>query len=300
MSIVRRLSRSGAGRARSFAANDREVAFGARAEFPVVVDGHRDAGQRRSERPRRRERRLAELRVDDRGALTGLRAEAERWDDAGDVIRVGHENAWANEPRQRPRRIVVQRIVHVARHDGTGRAIRRGLRVRPRPAVGEVRQLERWLRRRRDVEQRQRRVRARADRHTVLLLHDDETQPRPQLSGGVRRRRCEQPRIVRPVELDAREVARLEVRRPGRRIGANDLMRVDADDVGRAAQPHRHRRNVRLTVDREVRRDVRDAHLRGKRVDHVDRGGGTRADPRHEDQIRLVGGRRWWCSHQNI
>ena len=44
-----------------------------------------------------------------------------------------------------------------------------------------------------------------------------------------------------PIELDGRKVVRLEVRGARSRIHAHDFVRVDADDVGRAAEAHRHR-----------------------------------------------------------
>ena len=48
------------------------------------------------------------------------------------------------------------------------------------------------------------------------------------------------------IELDRRKAIRLEVRRVRTRIGAHDLVRVDADDVGGSAQPDGNRRQRRV------------------------------------------------------
>jgi hypothetical protein len=165
-------------------------------------------------------------------------------------------------------------------------SVRRGLRVRPGPALFQIGQLDERLRRRGDLQNRQRRVDRARELHAVLLANDDQAQPRPELAVGVGACRREQPGEIGAIEFDRREAVRLEVGGARTRIGPHHLVHVDADDVGGAAQANGNSRQRRV-VDVEGDRDVGHRGLfRSERVGRGDRGGGALPYPRQETQIR--------------
>ena len=158
------------------------------------------------------------------------------------------------------------------------------LRVRPCPAFGEVRKLVDRSCGCGDAQNRKRGCACRRDAHAGLFAHDDEAQPRPQLTARVGVRRREQPWKVGPIEFDAGQEVRLEVAAVGQRLHAHDLPRIDADDVRRPAQPNRYR-HPRRAVDRQRGRQVGDTALREQRVRGRDRRRGALAHPRQEAQV---------------
>ena len=99
--------------------------------------------------------------------------------------------------------------------------------VRPGPALGEIRQLDRRVV---DVEDRRARP-ALLEPDSVALLHRDERDPRLEPVVGVGRGGRKAPRQIRRGELDDREVGRLCVEGAWLRVVADDLERVDAHDL---------------------------------------------------------------------
>ena len=142
---------------------------------------------------------------------------------------------------------------------------RRDLRVRPRPGAGQIRQLVARHRRAIDRQHRQRTAGVDRERHALLPAHDDQAHPGTQAVLGVRRRRREQPRKIGTIEIDAGQKIGFERARRRRRVGANHLTLVDADDIARPEQ--RHRALDRRVVDAELHRQ-RDAcsELSARRV----------------------------------
>ena len=125
------------------------------------------------------------------------------------------------------------------RSSSVGALARAELRMRPGPRIGEIRQLAaRHGRRRRSRAPAAARAR-RAQAHAVLLAHDHEHDPRPQPALAVGSGRREQPRQIGVVELDRGQVVRFVVVRAGRRLGAHDLARIDAEHVRRARRAAR-------------------------------------------------------------
>ena len=157
-----------------------EVAPWPGAELPVVVDRAADhLFWRRCQRPRRRERLAATRSVSlIADPEAGLAAQLERRHDARDVIGVRDEHARTHQPRQLQVRRPVQRSAHVR----LGCCPRRQPVRAPTPsspsrsgsssaglAGAEICSAGSGASDRG------------AERHAVLLAHDDETQPRPQL-----------------------------------------------------------------------------------------------------------------------
>ena len=169
MSIGRLPRPSGTGCGRSRRTSDSKSPPGPGAKFPVIV-------HRKHDRLRRRRRfgghsdhagasALAAVRS---LSLIGkpspaLRPNSKRRNDAGDVVGIRVEQSWTHQSRQRKRRRAVERAAYLRRT-----AVARGrLRVRPRPAVAQIGQLDRGYRRCRDLQRRARRVDGRcpASRH---------------------------------------------------------------------------------------------------------------------------------------
>ena len=209
-----------------------EVALRAGLELPVVVDGQLDRVRRRPGRLQIRglracRRGLAPRRRRTRGR--GRRSSAasgssRRGQTRRDTLRFG----WSGERRR----------------DGF-----RGACRRPRRAAGRA------------PRPRSRRGRAarsaapdsivRCGRTAPLgtvtetpgpVAHDDEDEPRPQVAGARHSGRREEPRQLGLVEVDRRQVVRLDVRRAWARDRAHDHGRVEADHVARAVELRRVRR----------------------------------------------------------
>ena len=129
------------------------------------------------------------------------------------------------------------------------------LRVRPGPRTGEVAELAAGAAV--DVQLGQRRAGRHRDRHAGAVLDDDQRQPRPQPALRVGRRRREQPRQIRIVEVDRDEVVRLDVGGVAPRRQANDRARVEPDDVAWAGQRRRRRGATEPAGERHVELDRR-------------------------------------------
>ena len=91
-----------------------------------------------------------------------------------------------------------------------------------------------------DIDHRQRIGRDRKEREFVGLEHD-QRKPRPQAI-VLRRGGREEPGEVGRVEFDAAEIVRLEVDGEVARLGADDVPRIDADDVAGPEHLDRQRR----------------------------------------------------------
>lgn len=221
-----------------------EVALLSRRELPAVV--HRQLGAIADVLERPRHRDVASPTASIPVAVSAVAVPAI----AAPRIRVRFLPEAREPPRLERRdnaRVIRRPRVESTRRDQSRHAFRRvlaelelrrgtgpdDLRVRPRPAVHRIRQLGRWRRWRLDRERRQRRLSVRRQRHALPLLDDDETTPRSEFPLGVTRHRTEQPRERRPVELDHREVVRLEVTRLRLRLHPHDLSPVQPDDVTR-------------------------------------------------------------------
>ena len=258
-----------------------EISPGAGAEFPVVVHRQHHLSRHRCQRPCRCERcRSDEIGVLDRNPETRLAAELESGHHARHVIRVRDQHARAYQSRQLEVGRSIQRRAHI--RFGAVRA--GGLRMHPGPAVLEVGQLVPWFGRRRELQGGQRRIDRAAERHAVLFAYHHQAEPWAQLRVGVGTGGCEQPWEIGAIELDARKIGGLEIGAAGTRIGAHDLIAIDADDVGWTAQAHRHRQRGRR-VDRESCIQVDDAGLLGsQRVDRRDGRCHALTHPRQESQ----------------
>jgi len=148
---------------------------------------------------------------------------------AGQVRALRLQAAWAQQARQGQfRPAAVQRV---------GRAVAAAgdLRVRPRPRLGQVRQLV--VR----VGRGQAQPRQRPARIDIELrdLPRDHNQRQPRADPGAVRLGAEQPRQLRGVELHQGEVVRLEVAGARRRLPADDLPTVEAHDVAGPVQVQR-------------------------------------------------------------
>jgi len=216
-----------------------EVALRSGRERPVEVDGQRhrvDGGPRRAQ-----------------GGARGCASQPTRYagvegrDESGDPRGVGPQVPRAHQAGDVAIGMVVQRGLNLLDR-GTSVVVEQ-LRVRPRPAVGQVGQL--GTRSGVDVQHRQRRASRHRHRHPGPVLHDDEHQPGRDASAGPRTRRGEQPGELGLVEVDRDQVVRLDVggARPGG--GPHDHRGVQTDDVARPVE--RHRRGHRVG-------DAGDAH----------------------------------------
>src|SRR5262249_10051378 len=140
--------------------------------------------------------------------------------------------------------------------------------------------------RRPDLEHGERGVGGAIERHPFLRTHDGKAEPRAQPSRRVGAGGREEPGEVRAIELDCGKVVRLEIRGAWPRIHANDLVRVDADDVERASKAYRNRLDGLDREGRDARVQVDDGPLvRAERVDCRNDGGGTLPNPRKEDDV---------------
>ena len=147
----------------------------------------------------------------------------ERGNHVGPVRRERPEPAGAEQAGHDARGVGDQR-----RHDvGAGGDAVGDLHVRPRPALLRRRQRFRGVGHHDHRESPGRLLGQRG----LFVGEDDEGQPRQQPPVRGRHRRVA-PRKVGRVELDRREVVRLDVGRARGRVGADDLVGVEPDDVG--------------------------------------------------------------------
>jgi hypothetical protein len=214
------------------------VAAIARSEEPPVVEGEvlwlglvGVCGPCRGKRTRR----LAWIEAE-RGQPSGF----ERRHDERVVRGVHVQTAWREQPRIREVGVRCENRLHAWQHGShIGRhqlaAVRRQalieVHVRPGPQLGSRRKDAR-------VVNRDERLRPPGDVLCVgefVLFQDDERDPRQELE-ALRRRGRVAPREILVVEVDGREVVRLEVGDPLTRLGAHDRKRVDASDVARAVK----------------------------------------------------------------
>ena len=177
--------------------------------------------RRQRPRPARAHRRRSDRVSGDRQAEPRLAAELEGRDDAGEVVGVGREQARADQPRQR------ESAARPARRARSPRCRRPTRPARaPRPSIVQSGSSRRARPARAIWSTGSGRVAVLRQRHAVLLAHDHEAQPGPQASRSASALAGrEQPRKVGAVELDAREVIRLEVAGAGRRVRAHHLIR---------------------------------------------------------------------------
>ena len=130
-----------------------------------------------------------------RQAETGLAPELERGNHTRDVVGIGCQNPRTDEPRERQVWRSVQRVADGAR---IARIVGCRLAMRPGPAVTQIRQLDRTASPASAIRSVGSGESDRAgELHAVLLAHDHEAQPRPQLRVRVGARRSEQPRESR-------------------------------------------------------------------------------------------------------
>ena len=222
-----------------------EVAVGTDPEPPGAVDRQRDRGAVIAGLPvpgqvqRRWQRQVAAY----------LQAGVEDRDDARQVTLVGFEATRAEQPGQVSRGLgAAQPIQH--RRAGVLRAD--DLRMRPTVGVVEGLQLAEE-----GVHNRWQPTFAGVQRPAAVLQHD-QRQPRQQRR-TVRRRGAHQPRQLRAVELDVREVGILGVRRTGDGIAPDDLPLIDAQDITGTAHLDRSdddQRVLALGLHRERDLDV--------------------------------------------
>jgi hypothetical protein len=209
-----------------------------------------------------------------------------------------------DEPRIREVRVLAEHGVEASGDGGAVAADDLGLvrpeipidvHVRPRPQLffrGEHRQIS-------DVDEGER-LACRVAVGELTLLEHHQRNPRPvPVRCPIRARRGVAPRKVFVVELDVREVIRLEIGDPVFRLGFDDGSALDADDVARTEQADRARnRHVRdrgadaLDVQHHL-----DVHVRSQRWV---RGGlvlrDAIAQPLPEPRKKRVG--REWMRHR--
>ena len=162
---------------------------------------------------------------------------------AGDVVLAGLQAPRADQSRDIAFGVRIQLA-------GQGRAIgrchlRHCLRMRPQPGLVQIRQLDRGVGAVLSAIDGSGRPPIRTGRRRLGALDHDQHQPGPQVIGAVGVRRREQPGKVGRVEIDDRQVVRLEVRDVGLRIGADHQPGVDSDDVGGTVERRNRRCRTR-------------------------------------------------------
>ncbi len=218
-----------------------EVAGRSGAEAPMVVDRQLDGRHALGECPG------GSFGVARVVAQAGPASGLEGGHHAGQVRGLLVQQPAADQPGQVAGRVTGQGRGHGARVGGT---VEGDLGVRPGPRVGQVGQLVLGFGGGADGQHRQGAASGGAEPHPGLLAHHDQAQPGPQLPTG-RRRRGEQPRQTRIVELDQRQIVRLEAAGVRRRIGPDHLLRRHPGHRAGPQQLHRHRR-TRSAIHRDT------------------------------------------------
>ena len=134
-----------------------------------------------------------------------------------------------------------------------------------------------------------------APREFVVLQHREHEPRREPMRGGIRRDRRVAPRKVLVVEIDGREIVRLEIAHASARLGADHLAGLYAHHVARSGKLHGERRRIVACLIRNHRE--RDGNARAARARAGGRTEGVAdapAQPRQECVARdghLEGGR---------